>query len=201
MLYLVRHGQTVFNVEGRLQGGADSPLTDLGRAQAISVGVAFRDMIKDGRDWLVVSSPQGRARETARLLCQAAGYIKPVALDRRLAELRLGAWEGMTGEDVDAVAPGLRQRLGFAEWLFVAPKGESKDQLMERSAEFIAEAVKLPRPVIAVTHGIASRALRAAYRGISFDEANYGATAQGCYFHLSEGEIRQVDCHRDEAVG
>jgi len=199
MLYLVRHGQTVFNVEGRLQGGADSPLTDLGRAQATSVGLAFRDLIRDGRDWLVVSSPQGRARETARLLCQAAGHFKPVALDRRLGELRLGQWEGMTGEEVDAVAPGLRQRLGFAEWLFAAPRGESKDQLMERASEFMAEAVNLPRPVIAVTHGIASRALRAAYRGITFDEADYGATAQGCYFHLSDGNIRQVDCHVEDA--
>jgi len=201
MIYLVRHGETEFNLERRLQGGADSPLTELGRAQAHSVGLAFRDLIKDGRKWLIVSSPQGRARETARILAQAAGHHEPIALDRRIAELRLGEWEGLTGPEIDALAPGIRERMGFTHWLFEAPRGESKAALMERTSEFMAEAIKLPRPIIAVTHGIASRALRAAYRGIHFDEANYRVTPQGCYFHLRDGEVHQVDCHTGEDAG
>ncbi|MGH6997837.1 MAG: phosphoglycerate mutase family protein, partial [Phenylobacterium sp.] len=63
MIYLVRHGQTHFNAEGRMQGHLDSPLTALGRAQASAIGRLLRDLIGKADGWRLVSSPLGRAQD------------------------------------------------------------------------------------------------------------------------------------------
>src|SRR6185437_12853306 len=82
MIYLVRHGETAFYRERRIQGHVDSPLTELGLRQARAVGRLLRDLIRDPAGWRVISSPLGRAKATADIVAAKLGGL-PVELDDR----------------------------------------------------------------------------------------------------------------------
>ena len=89
-LLLVRHGETDWNAEGRLQGHTDTPLNDYGRRQAAALG---EDLAGDGID-AVYSSDLARARETAEIVAGRLGL--PVVLEPGLREKNWGSWEGLT---------------------------------------------------------------------------------------------------------
>src|ERR1700761_2852217 len=100
-IYFIRHGQTEWNEQKRIQGGKDSPLTEVGRQQSIRAGHVLETILKrDGRSALAldfVASPLGRARQTMELVrgtmhLPLAGY----RIDGRLRELSYGQWEGST---------------------------------------------------------------------------------------------------------
>src|SRR6478752_5939874 len=95
--YILRHGQTDWNAEWRLQGQQDIPLNDLGRRQAQENGLRLKALARsfDGYDF--VASPLGRARETMELARAAAG-LPPDAyrIEDRLKEICFGDWEGHT---------------------------------------------------------------------------------------------------------
>ena len=82
MIYLVRHGQTEFNSERRIQGRFDSPLTDLGVRQARAVGGLLRDLVREPEGWRLVASPLGRAHATAEIVAQRLGLPGFVLEDR-----------------------------------------------------------------------------------------------------------------------
>ena len=105
MIYLIRHGQTEFNREDRVQGRVDSPLTDLGVAQARAMGDRLRSLkAADGRDWRVATSPLGRAMRTAQIAAETAGLPAP-QVDTRLVEVDYGQIEGLTRAEVDVRWP------------------------------------------------------------------------------------------------
>ncbi|MGE0734608.1 MAG: histidine phosphatase family protein [Alphaproteobacteria bacterium] len=147
----IRHGPTAWNIEGRIQGHTDVPLSDAGRA-----AVARWRLPAELTGWRFVASPLSRARETALLL--GAGADCPT--DPRLMEANFGAWEG---ELLDA----LREQLGAAMQEQEArgmdmqpPGGESPRAMRERLRAFLAEHYRQDDRLIAVAHvGI----LRAAY--------------------------------------
>ena len=130
MIYLVRHGQTVLNLEGRYQGRIDSPLTSLGIAQAEAVGRRLAQIrARDGGDWRIESSTQGRARQTADIIAAAAS-LPPPTLDDRLIEAGYGELEGLTRLEVDARWP---QFVGMVGTFGRAPGGESLAALTTRA--------------------------------------------------------------------
>src|SRR5262249_49329547 len=101
VIYYIRHGETDWNVEGRLQGHQDVPLNARGRAQATACGGILRDLFaRDGRyparlDY--VSSPLGRSRQTMELARVALGLAAGgYAIEPRLIEISFGDWEGFT---------------------------------------------------------------------------------------------------------
>ena len=87
-LYIIRHGETSWNVERRLQGASDTDLNENGIALAAITGAAMKEIPFD----CCFSSPLKRARETARLVL--AGRNIPVTEDERLREISFGEWEG-----------------------------------------------------------------------------------------------------------
>ena len=93
MIYLVRHGETAFNRERRVQGHVDSALTELGVRQAHAVGRLLKDLIRGEPGWRIVSSPLGRARSTAEIVASKLGGL-PVELDERLKEMSWGPFDG-----------------------------------------------------------------------------------------------------------
>ena len=92
MLILVRHGQTTANAEGRLIGRADTPLTELGRAQAEAVARALATSAHPGVR--IVSSPLARALETARAIQRTLGAGADIEVDDRWIELDYGEYDG-----------------------------------------------------------------------------------------------------------
>jgi probable phosphoglycerate mutase len=192
MIYLVRHGQTVFNAEGRFQGQSDSPLTTLGETQARRIGRRLRDLVGD--DATLVASPLGRTQHTARIIAEALDHRRPIQLDARLAEVTMGVWDGMTGEDIDFAYPGARDGLSRFDWWFHSPDGESHTVFCTRLADWLAEAQAGPKPLVTVSHGGASRVLRGLYLGLPKEEALRLDTPQDAIFRFHQGQIERIDC-------
>jgi glucosyl-3-phosphoglycerate phosphatase len=151
-LLLWRHGQTASNVESRIQGQLDVPLTEVGRRQAAEAALRLAGRSPE----VIVSSDLQRAAHTAAALAEVTGL--PVATDVRLRERHFGEWQGHT-------APELRERWpdGFARWRQgqdVDEAGvESIDDLTKRVATALREIVDRDsgRTIVVVTHGGAAR--------------------------------------------
>lgn len=190
-LYLVRHGQTEFNLARRYQGALDSPLTALGVEQARRMGALLATLVDP--DTPMISSPLSRARRTAEIIAEAA-RLSPAALDPRLAEVSLGAWDGMTDEDIDFAFPGARNGTSRWDWYFASPDGERYEAVAARLGEWLGEATASEQPLVAVSHGVAGRVIRGLYAGLDRDESLKLDVPQDAVFRLAEGRIERIDC-------
>lgn len=179
-LLILRHGETEWNRLGRMQGEADSPLTERGRAQAAAQGRMIE--ARDLAGWTYHVSPLGRCLATAGIaLGGAAGEMRQ---DRRLIEITLGSWTGKLRNEIAAEAPHLFGHGEGMAWYDHAPGGEGLERLYARTGAFLAE---LDAPAVIVTHGITSRMLRCHYLGLepaAFAELPGG---QGVIYHMSNG--------------
>lgn len=146
-LVLVRHGETAWNAQRRLQGQQDISLSERGRADALALRGAVAALGAEH----AVSSPLARARDTA-----AALGLDPV-LDPRLMEAYLGEWEGELSADLAGV-PNTR----YWEWRvggYTPPGGESFQELQGRVVAALTELADAHEgTVVAVTHGGVVRA-------------------------------------------
>src|SRR5215472_9333559 len=105
VVYLVRHGETEWNLVRRYQGWGDSPLTERGLAQAEAVGRVLAE-ISAATTAQIISSPLGRARRTAEIIGSALGNRAPILLEERLKEISIGAWDGLLRDEIEAIEPG-----------------------------------------------------------------------------------------------
>jgi len=191
MIYLIRHGQTVFNRDGRLQGRMDSPLTELGLAQAAQVGTWFAPRIDDPARWTVSTSPLGRARKTAEIVALDAGLGGRVVPDERLVELSIGSWEGKSRPDLEALRPDLAGQPFFMH----SPDGETWRVASARLGAWLDEwADRNDHDVIAVSHAGAGKVLRALYLGLDIEAARQLETPQDAVFRLHGGRIERLEC-------
>jgi probable phosphoglycerate mutase len=141
-LLLVRHAQSAFNAQGRWQGHADPPLSDLGRRQAVAGASRL------GHLDVIVASPLERALATAAILAEVAG-VGPVEIEPDLIERDVGEWTGLTRSEIDEAWPGYlaesRRPPGF----------EDDERLVRRALAAVARiASNYPgAEVLVVTHG------------------------------------------------
>ena len=141
VIYYIRHGETSWNAEGRLQGTQDIPLNDLGRRQAAHAGNVLADLLKrDGRDKSslpFVASPLQRARATMELV-RGALKLPPekYALDDRLREIGYGVWEGSTLAEMQAADPVLYARRLTAKWTMAPEGGETYAEVQDRMRDW-----------------------------------------------------------------
>jgi probable phosphoglycerate mutase len=192
MILLLRHGQTEWNVERRIQGHSESELTPLGVRQAARMAELAAQLVRReaGANWRLVSSPIGRARRTAEAVGEAAGFS--VELDPRLAEICCGAWEGQLWDDIRQNDPG---RAYNGERFFDAPGGETFEEVMGRARDWLASLPPEPeRRVIAVSHGVLGRLLRGAYAGLERADMLRLEVPQDAVFRLQNGQIDRFDC-------
>lgn len=190
-IYLVRHGETVWNVEGRLQGWQDSPLTSRGMAQAHTAGRRLADSttIRSPR---VISSPLGRAISTANILLQALRPCRPrTSVEDGIAEHRFGDWEGLTWLEIERRWPGERANREADKWNFRVPGGESYALLLERLQEWLW-SLEDDGPVIVVMHEMVSRVLRYTYAGLSTEEALRLPHPQDTVMVLADGKLSKL---------
>jgi probable phosphoglycerate mutase len=190
MIYLIRHGQTVLNLEGRYQGRIDSPLTPLGIAQAEAVGRRLAQIrARDGGDWLIETSTQGRARQTADIIAAAAS-LPPPTLNERLVEAGYGELEGLTRLEVDARWPEFAGMVGtFGR----APGGESLEALTARAAAWLADHPESETHTIAVSHASTGRVLRGLYLGLDLEVTRRLETPQDAFHLLAGGQVTRIE--------
>lgn len=184
-LIFIRHGETDWNVEGRLQGHRDIPLNDKGRAQARRHGGALAERFREIAGFDFVASPLARARETMEIVRAGLG-LDPAAyrLDKRLMEVSYGEWEGFTGAELDLRDPDGMAARGSDRWAHVPPGGESYRLLSDRVGAWLAT---LDRPTVAVAHGGVGRVLRAGLLGIDPLAAVTELFPQDRAFHWQDG--------------
>lgn len=191
VIYYVRHGETDWNVAGRLQGRRDIPLNDTGRAQASHCGTVLRDLFArdhvDPNNLDYASSPLSRATETMALLRTVLGLEgQNFHVDPNLAEISFGDWEGFTIAQLRNRDP---QRLAAREhdkWAFVPPGGESYREVSERMAAWYRT---LERDTVVCAHGGTARGLMA-YLGIAQPAAApLVDIVQGIVYVFSDGEL------------
>ena len=154
MIFLVRHGETEWNLAQRMQGRMDSPLTPLGLDQARRNAELLRSLIGDLAGFALISSPLGRARRTAEIIGEALS-ITP-AFDPRLVEIGLGEWDGLTVDQINRRRADAWDRTRL-DALFGAPGGETYELMVDRLSGCLFE---LKRPAIVVSHGVTIRFLR-----------------------------------------
>lgn len=181
-VYVLRHGETLWNAQGRLQGRFDSELTSKGVAQARAQRAILQRC--DLAGFAAISSPQGRAFETAKIAL--AGLIDPITTDRALSEIGLGQWAGKDRAEVIAQS-GARD--GFALYE-LAPEGEGFAALHLRCTGFLRQ---LRGPTVIVTHGITSRMLRLILTGRPAGALRDIEGGQGVVFHLKDGQQKRLE--------
>ena len=156
-VYIARHGNTVWNAEGRYQGQLDSPLTDKGRAQARSTAETMcgRDVER------LLCSPLGRARATACVAERALGLVAEI--DAELAESDIGCWQGLTRAEVEAAYPGELARREEDRLHYRPPDGESMADMLVRAHSVVGRLDG--RTTLIIAHSTINRVLVAALLG------------------------------------
>jgi broad specificity phosphatase PhoE len=193
VIYYIRHGETSWNAEGRLQGAQDIALNDLGRKQAAHAGHILADLLaRDGRDKAslpFVSSPLGRARSTMELVRQVLELPRAdYALDARLREIGYGVWEGSTLAEMQAADPELYAKRLTAKWTMAPEGGETYAAVQLRMREWYDE---LRADTVAVAHGGTARALMVAL-GIETPLSAADLTIeQGAVYVFRDGALRK----------
>src|SRR5436305_6895324 len=159
LLYYIRHGETDWNRQGRLQGQRDIPINANGRAQARQCGEILRTLraaeMQAAPDF--VSSPLGRARETMELVRATLG-LDPVCyrVDERLTEIAFGEWEGFTLEELSRTSPDVVAARERDKWEFTPPGAESYAVMSQRVRGWYDS---LGSDTVAVAHGGVLRGL------------------------------------------
>jgi probable phosphoglycerate mutase len=191
-LYLLRHGQTRYNAELRLQGRCNSDLTAKGEAQATAMGARLRDLLDDAARWTLYASPLGRARQTAHLVCQQLGLDgERIVWDERLVELDMGEWESHRVSELLAAHPDLD--LEQPDWYLQAPDGEDFQGIQRRARAWLQDE-RIAERAIVVSHGLFGAMLRGVYADLDYTTTWSQELPQDAFFKLSGGRIERIAC-------
>ena len=159
-LILIRHGETVWNRERRMQGQSDSPLSDIGLRQARLLAQRMKEI----EFTALYSSDSGRAHDTARCIAEVTGH--QLIIEPRLRERHFGVFEGLTGPEMQKQHPEAYAHFKNREPDYVVPGGESAAAFRDRALACLAEiAIRhVNEVVVVVTHGlVCDVTYRAAY--------------------------------------
>jgi len=203
-ILLARHGETVFNVEGRWQGQADSLLTERGRAQAVELARA----VADEQITAVYSSDLGRAADTATEV--ASVHNLQLNTDKRLREINVGEWTGKHRDEINAEFPD-----GLKAWAtrpsdYQLPNGENIGAAQARALEFFAERMPAHpgETIVVISHGALCQAILVNAMGGTVDDLWLTESVANCQISRLEWTsehglelIQLVDVRHLEQVG
>jgi 2,3-bisphosphoglycerate-dependent phosphoglycerate mutase len=165
-LIVIRHGETAWNREKRMQGTTDTPLSDVGRAQAQALGRRLA-----GHDFTALyTSDLSRARSTALAISEHTGH--EIVAEPRLQERRFGIFEGLTVEEIVSRYPEEHARFASRDPDYEIPGGESARGFTQRCLGCLAEiADRHPgQEVVVITHGLVLDSLYRAAHGLDYGE-------------------------------
>lgn len=200
-IYLIRHGETVWNRIGRLQGQLDAPLTHAGLAQAHAIG---RDLFErlTGSAPAMAASPLGRTRQTAAIIAEHLGIdFDDIALDDRLMEITLGDHDGYGGWDaIDRDHPELAAERRRDPWNFRHPNGESSQMVQDRVRPVLEHLTATPGIHVVVAHGVVNKVFRGLYLGLTREEVFALDRPQNAYFRLQAGTEARIEVDVEATV-
>jgi probable phosphoglycerate mutase len=191
VLYYVRHGETDFNIQGRLQGRRDTVLNAHGRRQAAECGILVSALFsrdhRQPQDFKYVSSPLMRARETMEILRATLGLeAHDYEIDPRLLEIAYGDWEGLTLPEIEAHSAGVLTRREDDKWDFAPPGGESYRELADRIGNWYNS---LTADTVVAAHGGGVRALMAILNIVPEEQATRAQIEQGVVYVFADSKM------------
>jgi broad specificity phosphatase PhoE len=189
-IFLLRHGQTEWNLEGRLQGRLDSPLTERGRAQALMQRDILQPVFGAYPRIGIHASPLGRAWDTAQ--CAATGH--GVQANDLLMEVSAGSWEGRLRADIVAERGGSAAEEDMFDLFLSAPDGEGAKALDARCRTYLSG---LTGPTVIVSHGVVSAFLRGLLRGLALSDIARLSHNQGVVFAIHDGTETMLQSRAD----
>ncbi|HEY6908617.1 MAG TPA: 2,3-diphosphoglycerate-dependent phosphoglycerate mutase [Myxococcales bacterium] len=158
-LVLVRHGQSLWNLENRFTGWVDVPLTEKGRAEARRAGELLRDFRFD----VAYTSVLTRAQETLRIMLETMGVQLPIIRDQALNERHYGDLQGLNKEDTAKRYGAAQVKLWRRSYDVPPPNGESLEMTAKRTLPFydrcIAGDLRQGKNVLVVAHGNSNRSI------------------------------------------
>ena len=164
-LFLIRHGETDWNVEGRYQGQADPPLNDRGLRQAHELGDKLASVNLD----LLYTSPLLRSEQTAEIISRKLAI--PFYKDERLMEINQGKWQTRLRSEIEALYPDLFRRWETEPWEVTPPGGESLEQVGQRVFAAIDELLQKHsgKRIGIVSHRIPIALIKMRFQGLDPD--------------------------------
>ncbi|MBY3422806.1 histidine phosphatase family protein [Rhizobium laguerreae] len=193
LIYVIRHGQTAWNAERRLQGQKDIPMNATGLEQARQNGIALAGILGDTIDQFdFVASPLQRTRATMEIMRTAMG-LAPLAYrtDPRLVEISFGDWEGSTIKELKATQRARVAERNASKWDFIPPgdDAESYEILSWRTGSWLNS---VDRPTVCVTHGGVIRTLFQTISDLQKSSAAEGAIPQDRIAKIDTAERKIV---------
>ncbi len=193
-LYLLRHGETAWNTERRMQGSRNSDLTDRGRAQALAMGRALAaELAREEQPTLFLRSPLGRTVETSLIVGRELG-LDPSHWrnDARLVELSYGDWEGSSWAEIEKHTPN-----ALADWkadpeTYCPPRGESHADLRRRAAAVLADIAASNKRTVVIGHGVSSAVMRGLNLGLDARAMFVLEKPQDAFFRLTDGAEEKI---------
>jgi len=199
MIYLVRHGQTAFNLEQRHHGHTDSPLTRLGREQARLAGNTLLTLV-DPQNSVVFTSPLGRTLQTAEIIWRVARITAPIVIDPDLMEIGMGSAEGMTEAEMRERWPGAKTASAHESMTLQSPDGESLEALTKRLRRALGRVARHNAASrIIVSHGVSGRVLRALHLGLSSADVYRLDAPQDALFCLNDIGVTRYSISRTKS--
>lgn len=196
-LYVLRHGETAWNTERRMQGTKNSDLTERGRAQAVAMGRALKtELDREPAPTLFLRSPLGRAIETSLIVGRELG-LDPIVWrdDQRLAELSYGQWEGSTWKEIEVDHPNALTQWRADPRDFCPPGGESHFELRRRTEAALADIVGANMRTVVVGHGVSGAVLRGINLGLDARAMFVLEKPQDAFFRLTHGAEERLLAH------
>tara|TARA_B100001057_G_scaffold121683_1_gene120504 strand:- start:797 stop:1393 length:597 start_codon:yes stop_codon:yes gene_type:complete len=193
MILICRHGQTEWNLEGRLQGWLDSELTELGKSQARALQFGLKTFCRE-KKFKVICSPLGRVRSTAKIALADAQCVTEITYDDRLKEHGIGAWEGLNTEEIELRFPGMLEKKEKDSWNFQPPEGESLAFLENRLISFLGDIDK-SQDILLFCHEMVSKTLRKILLNLSQQQALSLTHDQFSFFVIDNMKMHQYHCN------
>jgi len=192
MIYVVRHGQTVWNLQKRKQGQMDSPLTLRGINQAGLISDILKKEILDFRDFQLVISPQWRCQQFSSIICENIGVkFSDCIVENDLKEHSFGFWEGLTEEEIESEFPGMLAKRYSNWWEYVVPGGESYELLSKRVEKVLFRYYN--KKVIFVCHEMVSKVLRGNYLNMNHEDVLKLKHEQNRVFKLENNKVQILE--------
>jgi probable phosphoglycerate mutase len=192
--FIARHGETVFNAAGRIQGDeGHTPLTRAGFAQAEEMGEALRGRLGPKPPLALWSSPSGRALQTLAVIAEHLELDWHSArTDARLAEIGMGEWSGSYYRDLVAEGGPV---FDPETWLFVrrAPGGEDYADVATRLSAWLDETAEEGGDRLVLMHGMSSRVLR----GLLMEAAQHADCRAPVAANLPQGSVAEIEDGRE----
>ncbi|RLQ90029.1 histidine phosphatase family protein [Planomicrobium sp. Y74] len=165
-LYITRHGETEWNLEKRMQGWGDSPLTEKGKKNALELG----GRLKDTEFEAVYASPSLRAFSTAQAIC--AERKLEIKVDDKLREINVGEWEGKEHVYINENYPEEYFSFWNTPHLYTSATGENFSELQERALEAVHAIREHHREgnILIVTHSIIIKALLVFFKKLPLED-------------------------------